>query len=77
LKMWGIIGIDIKGLDNEKVMDEKTKGVDPLVIEEAKKETEQIFKHNRLEHPFIKELFRLVTVRLIRFQKENYGLLSK
>ncbi len=66
LKMWGITEIDIKGLEKEGVLDKKAAGVDPLVIEEAKKKAQQIFKYNNLEHPFIKELYRLVTLRLIR-----------
>ncbi len=68
LKIWGITEIDITGLDRKQVIDRKAGEFEPMVIERTNKKVDQIFKHNDRKHPFIKELCRMVTLRLVRDQ---------
>ena len=66
LRMWGITEADIKGIDKEEIMNKAATEIDPQILEEAKIKAYEIFRHTDQEHPFIKELFRLVTLRLAR-----------
>ncbi len=69
LKMWGITEADIKGIDKEEMLGKATADIDPRVLEEAAVKVNEIFRHADREHPFIKELIRLVTLRLARHPK--------
>jgi HD-like signal output (HDOD) protein len=56
-KIWGVTEVNIRGNNGGK---EETKpNLDPEQIEKTKKSTLQVFNHNDLEHPAIKEIFRL------------------
>jgi len=66
LRIWGITEADIKGIDKEEILDKKTAEIDPRILEEATTKAREIFRHTDLGHPFIKELFRLVMLRLAR-----------
>ncbi len=56
-KIWGVTEVNIRGNNGDK---EKTKpNLDPEQIEKIKKSTMQVFSHTDLEHPAIKEIFRL------------------
>jgi hypothetical protein len=66
LSMWGITEADIKGIDKEEIMHKATVEIDPQIIEEAKMKAREIFRHTDQEHPFIRELFRLVTLHFAR-----------
>ena len=66
LKMWGIAEADIKGIEKEEILDKAAAIIDPRLLEEATTKALEIFQHTDRQHPFIKELFRLVTLRLVR-----------
>ena len=56
-KIWGVTEVNIRGNNGDK---EETKpDFDPEPIEKIKESTQQVFCHNDLEHPAIKEIFRL------------------
>jgi hypothetical protein len=65
-KMWGITKADIRGIEKEEVAVRATAQIDPLLLEEAEAEGRELFRHTDLEHPCIKELFRLITLRMVR-----------
>ena len=66
LRTWGITEADIKGIGKEEILEKAVAGIDPRILEEATTKAREIFRHTDREHPFIKELFRLVTLRLAR-----------
>ena len=66
LRMWGIAEADIQDVDKEEIMNKATAEIDPRILEEAKIKANEIFRHTDHEHPFIQELFRLVTLDLAR-----------
>ncbi len=66
LKMWGITEADIKGIEKEAILDRAAAEIDPRLLEEATTKSQEIFRHTDREHPFIKELLRLVTLHLLR-----------
>ncbi len=66
LRTWGITEADIKGIEKEKILDKAVAELDPRTLEKATTKAYEIFRHTDHEHPFIKELFRLVTLRLAR-----------
>lgn len=66
LGMWGISEADIKGIDREDMLNKTAAEIDPRFLEEATRKAHEIFRHTDREHGFIKELFRLVTLRLAR-----------
>jgi HD-like signal output (HDOD) protein len=56
-KIWGVTEVNILGNNGGK---EETKpNFDPEQYEKIKESTQQVFSHNDLEHPAIKEIFRL------------------
>ena len=65
-KMWGISEVDIKGIEKEEVAVKATANLDPSLLKEAKAQCSELFCRTDLEHPFIKELFRLCTLRIVR-----------
>lgn len=71
LKMWGITEADIRGIEKEEVALKTTAQLDPLLRQEAEAQGRELFRHTDLEHPFIKELFRLFTVRIVRHKSRG------
>lgn len=65
LRTWGITEADIKGIEKEEIMEKAEAEIDPQVLEEATTKALEIFRHTDREHPFIKELFQLVKLRLV------------
>jgi HD-like signal output (HDOD) protein len=56
-KIWGVTEINVYGDNGDK---EKSKpNFDPEQIEKIKERTQQVFSHTDLDHPAIKEIFRL------------------
>jgi hypothetical protein len=56
-KIWGVTEINIRGNNGDK--EEAKSNLDPEQIEKIKESTRQVFSHNDLNHPAIKEIFRL------------------
>ena len=56
-KIWGVTEVNIRGNSGDK--EEAKPNLDPEQIEKIKESTLQVFCHNDLEHPAIKEIFRL------------------
>lgn len=70
-KMWGIVEADIQGVNKEETLSQITSQLDPLFIQEVDVQLRQEFCHTNLKHPFIQEIFRLVTLK--RVQKRSGG----
>lgn len=71
LKMWGIIEADILGVMKEETTSEIPSQIDPFFIQEAETQFQELFRHTDLKHPFMKELFGLVTLRKILHPSER------
>ena len=56
-KIWGITEVNIRGNNGGK--DVSTSSVDPQQIEKIKESSLDLFRHVDLEHPAIKEIFRI------------------
>ena len=56
-KIWGITEVNIRGSNSSK--DASVSSVDPEQIEKIKQNTLDLFRHVDLDHPAIKELFRI------------------
>ena len=56
-KIWGVTEVNIHGNNGGK--EEAKPNLDPEQIEKIKESTMQVFSHTDLEHPAIKEIFRL------------------
>ncbi len=60
LKMWGITEVNIVGEGSAEIDPDSV--IDPQRMEEITEETKHDFRHTDLEHPAIKELFRLAVL---------------
>ncbi len=56
-KIWGVTEVNIRGNNGDQ--EESNLNLDPEQIEKIKKSALQVFSHTDLEHPAIKEIFRL------------------
>lgn len=56
-KIWGVTEVNIRGNNGNK--DTSAGPADPELIEKTKENTQQLFRHADLEHPAIKEIFRI------------------
>jgi HD-like signal output (HDOD) protein len=56
-KIWGVTEVNIRGNNGDQ--EESKLNLDPEQIEKIKKSALQVFSHTDLEHPAIKEIFRL------------------
>jgi len=56
-KIWGITEVNIQGNNGSK--DEPIDPADPELVEKIKKSTLDHFRHTDLEHPAVKEIFRI------------------
>ncbi len=61
-KMWGILGAMVLGGQTEEEPHKHPLEIDPDQLRKAEQRTADLFCHNDLNHPFIKELARLVTL---------------
>jgi hypothetical protein len=73
LKAWGITEADIEGLGKEKAPGQEATRMDPALIREAEARLREQFRRTNLEHPFVQELFRLATLRMVRRQSPGDG----
>ncbi len=65
-KMWGVTEADIQGVQKEEASVKSTANLDPALLQEAEALGLQLFRHTNLKQPFMKELFRLFTLRMVR-----------
>ena len=65
-KMWGISEADIQGVAHEDVEAQETAALDPEILRKADLETQELFTHAGSQHPGVKELVRLSTMRRVR-----------
>jgi HD-like signal output (HDOD) protein len=75
-KMWGIAEVNVQGDGNND--EPSAPVVDPEFMEEIKENTKYIFKHTDLNHPAVREIFRLAvkfrTQRKISVPIKNINL---
>jgi len=63
LKAWGIMEVDVAGLDRAAVTREATASLNPQVKAKVKAELDQLFSRTNREHPAMEELHRLAVLR--------------
>jgi HD-like signal output (HDOD) protein len=56
-KIWGVTEVDIRGNNGSKIASDVN--VDPEKIEKIRENTHNLFRHADLEHPALKEIFRI------------------
>ena len=66
VRMWGITEADIKGVEKEELTATVASQLDQNLLREVEIQTRERFCHVDMEHPFIKELFRILLLRLVR-----------
>jgi HD-like signal output (HDOD) protein len=62
-QMWGVIEANIEGFSDEDAKTNAMKQLDPSAIAVAEEAVRKRFSHNDMDHPMIRELFRLCTLR--------------
>jgi len=73
LKMWGVIEADIEGMDTDEVEDTATCEIDPLLMERAERRVRERFRHSGVDHPVMRELFRLACLQEAEEMPEHPG----
>ena len=58
-KIWGVTEVNIRGNNGNGSKDTSTGPADPELIEQIKENTQDLFRYVDLEHPAIKEIFRI------------------
>lgn len=71
-KMWGVTDADIKGAVQEDMVVQDMAEVDPVVYQDAEQVTLDVFRNANVEHPGMKELARLATLRRAKPKAEGY-----
>lgn len=59
-KMWGVLTVSVQGEGEEDPLSRTPQNVDPEILRKTESRIAELFCHNDLGHPFIRELFRLV-----------------
>jgi hypothetical protein len=67
-RMWGVIEADIEGIDRDEISASSAAHVDPEMLEDVRNRANARFRHADLEHPAMKELYRLYTQRMVQPQ---------
>jgi putative nucleotidyltransferase with HDIG domain len=62
LKIWGVVAAEIEGVSDGS-SPPASEEIDPAVLREAEELTQKQFSHANVDHPFVKELFRICTRR--------------
>lgn len=68
-KIWGVCEVSIQGNHGREEVPEQP--LNPELIEKTKEDTKLIFEHVDLDHPAIKELFRLAVLHRSRYNISN------
>jgi len=63
LKMWGVIEANIENVSQVDIEADALSQLDPAVIEEVTQSLTEPFQHTDLEHPAMRELFRICCIR--------------
>jgi len=66
LKMWGVIEANIRGVTKEEAESDRIVDLDPTALEASETITRSRFALNDLDHPAVRELFRLCVARKAR-----------
>ena len=72
-KMWGVTEADIRGVEQEEIAARAASLVKPEILRAAELRTHDLFRNCDTEHLVIKELMRLVALRLARKMEEPNG----
>jgi hypothetical protein len=70
-RMWGVTEADIQGIEREELAANIVAQLDPSLLKEAENETRERFYHLKMDDPFIMELFRLLTLRIVRSERTH------
>jgi putative nucleotidyltransferase with HDIG domain len=62
LKMWGVASAEIEGVSDSS-SPPALEEIDPVLLQEAEELTQKQFTHAPVDHPFLRELFRICTLR--------------
>ena len=62
LKIWGVAAAEIEGVSDGS-RPPTLEEIDPAVLQEAEELTRKQFSHAHVDHPFLRELFRICTLR--------------
>lgn len=65
-KMWGVTEADIRGVEKEELTANVVAHMDPVLLQEAESRIRERFYHQKMDDPFIMELFRLLTFRMVK-----------
>ncbi len=57
-RTWGLTEADIEGVSKEEVAAQAVQDIDPEILQRTEQETQSLFRHTRLDHPLIAEIFR-------------------
>ena len=66
LQMWGVIEANIERVSRKDVEENTIAQLDPAVIQDVEDLTRERFHHADLEHPLVRELYRLCCLRKAR-----------
>ena len=66
LKMWGVVEANIQGVTKEEVEQQLIEDIDSATMEAAEKLTQDRFALNDIDHPAVRELYRLCVERRAR-----------
>jgi hypothetical protein len=64
-KMWGVTEADVLNITKEEISAKASAQLDPALLREAEEEARDLFCHADMSHPFNRELFRLLTFRMV------------
>ena len=70
-KMWGITEADIKDVEKEEIAAGIVAQLAPSLFRDVQSRVREHFCLADMEHPFINELFRLVTLRQVRHRAKG------
>jgi len=70
-RMWGITEADISDVEKEEIAANIVAQLDPFLFRDVEGRVRERFRLADMEHPFMKELFRLVTLREVRHRSEG------
>ena len=62
LKVWGVVSAEIEGVPDGS-RPPALEEIDPAVLNKAEELTQKQFSHANMDHPFLRELFRICTLR--------------
>lgn len=76
-KMWGVTEADVEGVAQEELSAKKAANLNPEILRKTEERLNELFIHCDREHPAIKELYRLATIRSAQKLEESNGTPSQ